>query len=67
MKLEEIKEACADCNHFCEECEMANACLAVSDLTRTLYVCCPEDWEPGDMAAIRILEKSKEVENVRTD
>lgn len=67
MKLEEIKEACADCNHFCEECEMENACIAVSDLTRTLYVRCPEDWEPGDMAAIRILEKSKEVENARTD
>lgn len=67
MKLEEIKEACADCNHFCEECEMENACLAVSDLTRTLYVRCPEDLEPGDMAAIRILEKSKGVENASAD
>lgn len=67
MNLEEIKEACAECNHYCEECEMANACLAVSDLTRTLYVCYAEDWEPDDMAAIRILEKSKEVENARTN
>lgn len=67
MKLEEIKEACADCDRYCEECEMANACFAVSDLTLTLYVRCPEDWEPGDMAAIRILEKSKEVENASTD
>lgn len=27
----------------------------------------PEDWEPGDMDAIKILEKSKEVENASTD
>lgn len=67
MNLEKIKESCVDCNHFCEECEMENACMAVAELTRTLYVRCPEDWEPGDMAAIRILEKSEEEENASTD
>ncbi len=67
MNLEAIKEACAECNHYCEECEMENACLAAAELTRALYVRCPEDWEPGDMDAIKILEKSKEVENARTD
>ncbi|MEG2001445.1 MAG: hypothetical protein RR053_08655 [Evtepia sp.] len=67
MNLEEIKESCVDCNHYCEECEMENACFAVTNLTRALYARHPKDWEFGDIAAIRVLEKSKEVKNARTD